>query len=164
MTKAVIFDLDGTLVDLPIDYDKLFKDFGKLLKTADVRPVTKTISRLDEKTKNEVFKCWEKIELEALLKMTLKIEGLELVKQYSGKKKALVTMQGKILAQNALKRLGISFDSIVTRENSLDRAEQLKIAAQQLKTPIKDVLFIGNTEEDSQAAKKIGCEFLRVKT
>jgi len=162
LTRAVIFDLDGTLVDLPIDYERLFRDFAKIMKTKEVRPITRTISRLDQKTKNEVFKLWEKIELEAFGKMTPKTEGLGLYKEHTAEPKALVTMQGKILTQNALKQLGISFDSIVTREDSLDRTEQLKIAAQKLETPIADILFIGNNEEDLRAAQKTGCQFWRI--
>ena len=29
MIEAVIFDLDGTLVDIPINYERLFEEFKK---------------------------------------------------------------------------------------------------------------------------------------
>jgi hypothetical protein len=51
---------------------------------------------------------------------------------------------------------------VVTREDSLDRTEQLKIAALKLGVSLRDILFIGNTESDSVAAKNVECQFLRV--
>jgi phosphoglycolate phosphatase-like HAD superfamily hydrolase len=71
-------------------------------------------------------------------------------------------MQGKPLVQIVLKRLGLSFNFIITREDSLNRIEQLKIAAEKLKTPAQNILFIGNTSEDMLAAEIVGCQFLRV--
>ena len=71
-------------------------------------------------------------------------------------------MQGKILVQNILKRFNLFFDYIITREDSLDRSEQLIIAVKKLGTQFQNVLFIGNTEEDNFHAKKIGCKFLKV--
>ena len=53
MTEAVIFDLDGTLINLPIDYEKLFREFSEIAKIDDVHPITKIVSKLDEKTKKK---------------------------------------------------------------------------------------------------------------
>ena len=162
MTKAVIFDLDGTLINLPIDYDRLFQELSKIMKTKNVHPITTTVARLDEKTKKKAFEIWESIELDALERMTVNDEGMNLYRRFSDKPKALVTMQGKTLTQNAFESLGISFDCVITREDSLSRKEQLRIAADGLKNPLKDTLFIGNTDEDANSAKETGCQFLRV--
>lgn len=162
MTKAVIFDLDGTLVNLPIDYDVLFQEFRKIVKTSKIRPLTTTISRLDKKTRKKAFKVWERRELEAFENITTNKEGIEHYKGSLKKPKALVTMQGRVLAQKVIEQLNLSFDTIVTRENSLSRAEQLEIAAKELGVLTNEVLFIGNTDEDANAARKISCHFLRV--
>ena len=158
----MIFDLDGTLIHLPIDYDRLFREFGKIMKTDNVRPLTKTICRLDEKTRKQLFKTWDRAEAEALAGMKTNDEGISLYKKYSDKPKVLVTMQGKALVKTVLKRLSLSFNHVITRENCLDRAEQLKTAAEKLKTPLPNILFIGNTDEDRVTAKTVSCQFLRV--
>ena len=162
MTEAVIFDLDGTLINLPIDYEKLFREFSEIAKIDDLHPITEIVSKLDEKTKKKVFKIWDKTEASAWREGTIKKEGMTLYKKFSKEPKALVTMQGKTLVQNIIKSLKLSFDVLVTREDSLDRTEQLKMAARKLGVSLRDILFIGNTEGDSVAAKNLKCQFLRV--
>lgn len=162
MIEAVIFDLDGTLIHLPINYEKLFQEIGKITKMSNVRPLKKVIAKLDEQTKKKVFDVWNKIEMEALANMKANQEGFAHYKNFLEKRKALVTMQGKPVVQIVLKRLGLSFNFIITREDSLNRTEQLKIAAEKLAVPKQNVLFIGNTNEDMLAAKTVGCQFMRV--
>lgn len=162
MIEAVIFDLDGTLINLPIDYEKLFDRFKKIMKINDINPVTRTISRLDEKTRNRVFEAWEDAELAVFKDMTLNNEGMSLYRKFARKPRALVTMQGKVLVQRTLEHLDLSFDYKVTREDSLDRVQQIKITAEKLKTDLQSVLFIGNTEGDLLAAQEAKCRFLRV--
>lgn len=163
MKKAVIFDLDGTLIHLPIDYDELFKEFSKIMKTKEVRPLTEKISRLKEDERKRTFDVWDKFDLKALENFTVNEEGMALYRKFSESSKALVTMQGKALVKNITERLDLSFDFTITREDSLDRVKQLQVATQKLGTQPQSVLFIGNTEEDSLAARKVGCQFLRVR-
>ena len=162
MIEAVIFDLDGTLVNLPIDYEKLFQQFRKIMKTNDINPVTETISHLDEKTRKQAFEVWQVAELAALKEMTVNDEGISLYRKFAKKPRALVTMQGKLLVERALKSIGLSFNYEVTREDSLDRVQQIKIATERLKTGFQTVLFIGNTEGDLRAAQEVKCQFLKV--
>jgi len=163
LIKAVIFDLEGTLIHLPIKYERLFREFSKIMKTTDIRPLAQKISKLDEKTKKEIFEVWDKAELEVSADATAKNEGITLYKKFLGKPKALVTLQGKALVQKVLERLDFSFSFVVTRERCLSRVEQLKIAAEKLGTPFQNILFVGNTDDDLLAAEKVGCQFLRVK-
>lgn len=162
MIKAVVFDLDGTLINLPIDYEGLFRRFSRILKTDDVRPLTKTVAGLDEKTRKKIFEAWDEEELALTDKITTKDEGVALYKKYAAMPKALVTMQGKALVQTALKPLGLVFKLTVTREDSLDRVEQLKMIIRKVKVNPEDLLFVGNTDGDLVAAEQIKCQFLRV--
>lgn len=162
MTEAVVFDLDGTLIDLPIDYEKLFKEFGRIMKTKNLQPVTKTVARLDEQTKKAVFEAWERAELAVLKNTTIKTEGMALYREFSLKPKALVTMQGKQVLKSILEPLGLSFKFVITREENLDRARQLRIAIEKLGAEPGNVLFIGNTDGDALAAREVKCQFMRV--
>jgi len=162
LIEAVIFDLDGTLIQLPVDYERMFMGFRKIMKTEKVRPLLETVSKLDPNTKEQVFKAWDKAELAVSEKVTAKKEGISVYQKYSQKPKALVTMQGRALVKTILDRCVLRFDFIVTREDSLSRIEQLRNAAEKLKTPCQNVLFVGNTDCDVAAAEKVGCQFLRV--
>jgi HAD superfamily hydrolase (TIGR01549 family) len=162
LIEAVIFDLDGTLVQLPIDYERLFLEFGRIMKTGRVRPLTKTIPQLDDKTRENVFEAWEKAERGALANLTVKNEGMAIYKKFSGTPKALVTMQGKTVTCSIIKNLSLSFNFVISREHSLNRLEQLEVVLVKLGVSPKNVLFVGDTEEDSHAAKKAGCQFKRV--
>lgn len=163
MIRAVIFDLDGTLIHLPVNYEKLFEEFKRLMKTNTVRPVADVVARLDEATKRKVFKVWDAAELEALPKMSMNKEGVKLYEKFSLKPKALVTMQGKAVTEKILQKTRFSFELIITREDSLNRIEQLQKATEILGVKPQEVLFVGDTENDRKSAGKFGCRFLRVK-
>ena len=163
MNEAVIFDFDGTLIHLPIDYGQMFAEFREIMQVDNVQPVTEVVSKLDENTRQQVFRVWDKAELAAATNVTIKREGMEIYKRFSIKPKALVTMQGEAVVKKILAHLGLSFDVAVTREYSLNRAQQLESTAEKLEIELVNILFVGDTENDALAAKKVGCKFLRVR-
>ncbi|MCX8150324.1 MAG: HAD-IA family hydrolase [Candidatus Bathyarchaeota archaeon] len=162
MIEAVIFDLDGTLIQLPIDYQKMYATFSKIMEKEQIRPLLETVAKLDKKTKEQIFRAWDNAELEVAEKITLNKEGISLYYEYADKPKALVTMQGKAIVKIVIDQYRLCFDFVATREDSLNRAEQLRIAAKKLETPIDSVLFVGNTEGDAMAAEKVGCQFQKI--
>jgi HAD superfamily hydrolase (TIGR01549 family) len=162
--KAIIFDLDGTLVSLPIDYPALYAEFRKILGIQNIEPLTKTVAALNDALKRKVFETWTRAELAILPKMTVVKEGIELYGQYSKIPKALVTMQGRKTVERILCTLDLSFQVVMTREDSLDRTAQITLALEKLRLKPENVVVIGDRETDKTAAKKIGCKFRMVKT
>ena len=163
MIKAVTFDLDGTLIQLPIDYKRLFQEFQKIMKTDKINPIAKTVSKTDNGSRAQLFKVWDNAELAASKKMTTNEEGMTVYRKNLEKPKALVTMQGRKLVAIIAEQLELSFDVVITREDSLNREKQLKKAAEKLDVKIQNILFVGNTEDDALAAERAGCQFSKVK-
>lgn len=163
MISAVVFDLDGTLVCLPIDWEALFDEFKQIIRVDVLRPLVDTVSRLDGQTRLEVFEAWDKAELAVAKRVAVCEEGMKVYRENTGKPRALVTLQGKKVVDAILDQFGLTFDVVVTREDSVSRAEQLLKAIGELKVPVGEVLFVGNADSDVAAAEKVGCPFLRVK-
>lgn len=162
MIKGVIFDLDGTLIHLHINYKTLFKEFRRIMKTSKVKPLVQTIATLDQETRRKVDKVWTRAELEALPDLKIDNKGMKLYQKFSGKPLALVTMQGRRVVEEILRALNLSFDVVITREESLDRTRQIEVAVAKLCLKPKDVLMIGDRESDKTSSEKIGCQFLMV--
>jgi phosphoglycolate phosphatase-like HAD superfamily hydrolase len=76
--KAVIFDLDGTLIHLPIDYERLIQEFRKIAHAESFHPLLEAVSKLDDVTRGRVFKIWDLAELTASAGMTDNQEGMKL--------------------------------------------------------------------------------------
>ncbi|MGD8505369.1 MAG: HAD-IA family hydrolase [Candidatus Bathyarchaeota archaeon] len=162
MIKGVIFDLDGTLIYLPIDYEALFKELQRIMKTSNVTPLVQTIAVLDHETRSEVEKVWTQAELEALPDLEINNDGMKLYQKFSLNPLALVTMQSRKIVEEILRTLKLSFNVIITREESLDRARQIDVAVARLGLKPKEVLVIGDRESDRDSSQRIGCQFLKV--
>lgn len=162
VVRGVIFDLDGTLVHIPVDYDALAKEFQKIVGTLKLKPVTEKVAKLDERRRKEVFRAWTRAEFEALPNLVISKEGVKLYRKFSEKKLALVTMQGKATVEKILETLGLSFDVVITREDSLNRAKQIKAALKKLGLKPAEALMIGDRESDRASSEKVGCRFLMV--
>lgn len=162
MIEALIFDLDGTLVHLPVDYDKLFSEFKSIMHVEDVRPVIETVCKTDKPTRRRIFKVWDKAEVACLPNVTVNEEGMGLYKDFASRPKVLVTFQGKKAASHIIESLNLSFGAIFTREDSLSRIDQLKKAILKLQVPVQNILFVADSEGDVSAAENVGCLFHKI--
>ncbi|HIQ03575.1 MAG TPA: HAD family hydrolase [Desulfurococcales archaeon] len=168
--KAVIFDLDGTLVKLPIDWDNVRRKVRELLKTDHpLKPLgvgVYEVTRNNPKLMAEAFKLIEFEELKAAEKTKYDSKLYELIKNLKrlGLKLGLVTLQGVKSATIVLRKLNIIdfLDVVVTREKSVYRIEQLKIALKKLNVKPSETLFIGDTVWDREAGDSLGCKTLIV--
>jgi len=162
MIDAVVFHLDGTLVDIPIDYKKLYKKVEKLAKVHKNEGLTKILQTISKEERMKAFEVWNNEELQALPKMTINEKGMKLYKAYSNKPLILVTLQGRQITTLILKKLKLKFQLVITREYSPDRAEQIRIAIKKLKINPTKALIIGDRESDAKAAQQMGYQFLRI--
>ena len=95
--------------------------------------------------------------------MTIMKEGRKLYQQYEKIPRALMTMQGKKTVEKILNIVHLSFQVMITREDSLDRTKQVRLAVEKLRLKPENVIVIGDRETDKTAAEKVGCEFKMVK-
>lgn len=164
ITAAFIYDLDGTLIDLPINYSAMFADFKQIMGVQEVRPILKTVAEIkDPIIRKRVFDAWERYEMAVVQRTIFHEEGIRIYNAHIDRPKALVTMQSKKTAKNIIDKFKFDFKAIITREDSFSRAEQLKMAAIKLDVPLKNILFVGNMDNDAEAAKAVGCQFKLVK-
>jgi len=95
--EAIVFDLDGTLVGFPINYETLFEEFRRIMGVREVHPVVEVVSRTDGKTRELVFNAWDRAELAVASNTLVNEEGMKTYIEFLEKPKALVTLQGKRL-------------------------------------------------------------------
>jgi len=163
--ELVIFDLDGTLVKIPIDYPKMYAQLRKLfgLNADMVR-----LRQVDELTKDNLdlrrraFQILTEAEMEALPKLTVNPQTVDFKERFKGLKRALVTLQGRETVDRILPRIPFKFDLVITRENSLDRLEQIRHVIDAFRVCPEKVLVVGDRLNDKVCAEQAGCRFMKV--
>ena len=170
MSKCIIFDLDGTLVTLPIRYELIQKKLRELFNLeVNFSPLIPSIieySKNNEKLTHDAFEllCEEELIASESVK---EIEGLQEVIDYLLSKKysiSLVTMQCKKSANIILSKLNLTgkFSSIITRDENYDRFFQIKNTCELLNFSPSDVTMIGDRIHDINSATKANCNSILV--
>jgi len=171
MIKAIIFDLDGTLIRLPIDYNKIQNMLRELFGTSEnFTPLIATIIKKAQDDKEKISKAFELIcreELSSIDKMETIDGALNLLKDIQSKKiiLSLITMQCKEAVTRILSKLNMGnnmFSIIISRDESYDRLDQIKKTVEKLSVPSNEVIVIGDRIHDIKSAQQAGCKSILV--
>lgn len=168
MIKAIIFDLDGTLVKLPIKYDKIYDHLRHLFQTDEnFQPLIPSIIKNADKDKIKLDDAFEFLcKQEEIASDYLEIidHSIEILNYFHLRKFTicLVTMQCRRVAEKILVKMGVSsiFSSIITRDENSDRLEQIKETIIRLNLFPQNVLVVGDRVHDMECAKKAECHYI----
>ncbi|MEM3063188.1 MAG: HAD hydrolase-like protein [Nitrososphaerota archaeon] len=169
--KLFIFDLDRTIVVLPINWIKVKKEINKKLEIKEkLIPLFPKIEKLTYNNltlRKKIFEIIEKEEIKIVKKISYNPEIYRIFKELKNRKYkiALITFQSKKAALKKLKKLKILnfFNNILTREDSINREEQIRITLNKFSFKPFEVIVVADKDEDILAAKKIGCKTIAVR-
>jgi len=165
-----VFDMDGTLISLPVEWDVVRADLRRLTNSAlDFNPFfldVQTIVARDPSLLKPVMKTIDKYEAKAIEGAALEPGSLETLAGLSRRAKlSLVTMQGRAACSRILEHLKIRkfFQSSFTREDSMDRTAQLRMALKSLGASETQAFFVGDRINDLKAARAVGVRFVMIR-
>ncbi|RLE66761.1 MAG: hypothetical protein DRJ38_00830 [Thermoprotei archaeon] len=158
--KNIIFDLDETLIKLPVDWPVAYEEVRKYIR----RNFTNLLNLLAELWNTEdyhiVSRIIEKFELEALDYIQILDNSQELILDLSKHYRlSLVTLQGRKIAEEALRKLGIrkTFEIVITRDDAPTRLKQLQMVLEKTSFKPKETIVVGDKLNDVESALKLKC-------
>ena len=165
MIKGIIFDLDGTLVHIPIRYDIIFDKLKILFDTKDeFKPLIPTILTKANNDVNLIQQAFNLIcDEETIAAKNFEVidNAIEILDHFKNENISLglVTMQCKKAAKLVLDSMNISnhFSSIITRDDSHERTTQIKKSVKFLSLSPQEIVVIGDRIHDINSAKQVGC-------
>ncbi len=166
--KLVILDIDGTLVRTGIKWCELRRKISEILGISIQGPIAKYLNSMDIDGRKlaEAEAMIIEAELKSLEKVRQDRELIQILKALKSKgiKVAVVTLRSKKTALPLLKKLGIAdlLDLVLTREDSIDREEQLKIVLDRLDVKASEAVFFGDIDNDLRAGGSVGIKTILV--
>lgn len=153
--KGVIFDMDGTVVDVPYDWIQIKTD----LETQG-EPILLYLKSLEEPEKSKKWKVLEKYEYEATRKAKMKFGMRRFLNLLSkkGAKIALVTNNSRKNVSYLLEKFGLEFDCVISRESGLWKPSgaPLLAALKKLGLQKEECCVVGDSHFDIKAANEAG--------
>ncbi len=166
MIKGLIFDLDGTLVRLPIRYNLIQENLKTFFQTKEeFKPLIPSI--IDKSSGNSLkiknaFQSLCKEETLAAKNLEIISDAKNILEYFKSKNYllGLITMQCKKAAKIAISKLDLPenfFSNIISRDESYDRLEQIQKTIQIFNLNPNEILVVGDRINDIESAKKAGC-------
>lgn len=190
--KALIWDLDGTLIHFNIDFLRARRNAIKVLKQFGVPKDILTVKQSILENINEARKYFESkgLELEKVNQIIKKVDGEVIKVEYEaaiaaepidgmkevlefaknkGLKQAIYTFNTKENAIISLNKVGILeyFDSIVGRNNVKNpkpHPDHIMQICQKLSVTPNQIIVIGDTDRDIEGAIRVGAHSIAICT
>lgn len=165
MIKTIIFDLDGTLVNLPIDYSIIRKNLQKFLHTNDeLKPLIPSIINIcknDEELIKKSFSIICEEEERSFNNLSIIQNSFELLQKLKNKKISIIlmTLQCRSIVEKIFIEYNLEqiFSYSITRNEDIDRFSQIKKIVNEKKIIPAETLVIGDKLQDVISAEKINC-------
>lgn len=159
--RAVLFDMDGTIVDVPYDWARIKRD----LQTGG-QPILHHLASLDEPERTRKWRILEGYEEKATAEAELKAgvpELMDLLRR-GRVKTALVTNNSRTNTRLLLRRFDLRFDLVMTREEGLWKpsAAPFREVMRRFGVAASECCAVGDSRFDLMAAREAGitCVFL----
>ncbi|MBN1271570.1 MAG: HAD family phosphatase [Candidatus Aminicenantes bacterium] len=153
--KAILFDMDGTVFDVPYNWSHI-----KTRLNTGGEPVLSFLNRLKEPERSQKWRILIEIEKKATQKAVLK-EGIKSLMAFLKKKKvrtALVTNNSMDNVRYLINKFGLSFDRFLSRESGLWKPSGAPLLAviKDFQLNPEDCCAVGDSLFDVRAAKEAG--------
>jgi HAD superfamily hydrolase (TIGR01509 family) len=153
--RGVLFDMDGTLVDVPYDWPRIRADLG----AAEVSILT-YLGRLEEPERSQKWAILEAHEEEATRQARLRPGVTRLLKRLGdgGIRTALVTNNSRTNTDILLSRFGLAFNLVLTRDDGLWKPSGAPLVAAMARLGLvpEECLAVGDSSFDVRAAREAG--------
>ena len=170
MIKGIIFDLDGTLIRLPIRYDLVQNNLKKIFNTQDeFKPLLEDIINFAKGNSVKIKEAFESIceeENKAVDNLEIIENAFDVLQFFKSKqlKLGLVTLQCRKAVEKIFVRsdqLNV-FSSVISRDESYDRKEQIEKILEKIQLLPDETIVVGDRIHDIMSARKVGCRAILV--
>ncbi len=153
---AVIFDMDGTLVDSHYDWPAIRAELG-----IDAPSLIDALNGLDSPERETKWRRMAEIERRATAAAALQTGVREVLAflRRRGLATALVTNNSAENTAQVLRRFGLAFDLVLTRDDGVWKPSGAPVteAARRLGVPVARCLKVGDSHYDVAAGRAAGC-------
>lgn len=155
MVKGIIFDMDGTVVDVPYDWKRIKQE----LQTKG-EPILSHIENCEEPERSRKWAILERYEKEATAQATLKV-GMDIFLAFLKDHKvktALVTNNSRTNVDFLLNKFKLNFDLVLSREAGLWKPSgaPFLFVLENFGIQKKECCVVGDSHFDVKAAKEAG--------
>ncbi len=150
-----IFDLDGTLIELNLDFDAIRRALG-----IRDRYILEAILRLDGNLRRQKLEILKEFEIRSALTANLMPHAKDVLRLLEdlGLKKGIVTRNCRESVEIVIDRFGLEFDFVITREDAKPKPspEPIILALKLAGSKPESSIVIGDYKFDLIAGKRAG--------